>query len=226
MERGCLTGLCTVRRATSRSSWGMKSSFGRNCINRSSISWIATSSHCGQLYNKGRCDSGGRLCSTYYPWSRRLLPRLLRAASGASSPSKGVGLQSNRAAGSWSLLTATSRPRHPHDKRLAGADMEATGHFATSGLFMVDPIHTKALHVYKDGKRRTISYWCDTCSSRTTRRGFAGAVSRRLSSTSRTTTSNEGRERRAYPAAYVPRLLITPQNSARRGHRGGATYRR
>jgi hypothetical protein len=54
-----------------------------------------------------------------------------------------------------------------NDKRLAGADMEATGHFATSGQFVVDPIHTKALHVYKDGKRHTISYWCDTCSIRT-----------------------------------------------------------
>jgi hypothetical protein len=54
-----------------------------------------------------------------------------------------------------------------NDKRLAGADMEATGHLAASGLFVVDPIHTKALHVYKDGKRHTISYWCDTCSIRT-----------------------------------------------------------
>ena len=54
-----------------------------------------------------------------------------------------------------------------NDKRLAGVDMEATGHFANSGLFTVDPIHTKALHVYKDGKRHTISYWCDTCSIRT-----------------------------------------------------------
>jgi hypothetical protein len=54
-----------------------------------------------------------------------------------------------------------------NDKRLAGADMEATGHFAAPGLFVVDPIHTKALHVYKDGKRHTISYWCDTCSIRT-----------------------------------------------------------
>ena len=54
-----------------------------------------------------------------------------------------------------------------NDKRLAGADMEATGHFGASGLFTVDPIHTKALHVYKDGKRHTISYWCATCSIRT-----------------------------------------------------------
>jgi len=54
-----------------------------------------------------------------------------------------------------------------NDKRLAGADMEATGHFTAPGRFVVDPIHTKALHVYKDGKRHTISYWCDTCSIRT-----------------------------------------------------------
>src|SRR3979490_3314712 len=39
-----------------------------------------------------------------------------------------------------------------NDKRLAGADLEATGHVAISGLFMVDPIHTKALHAYKDSK--------------------------------------------------------------------------
>ena len=53
-----------------------------------------------------------------------------------------------------------------NDKRLAGADLEAAGHFA-GAVFMVDPIHTKALHVHKDGKRLTISYWCDTCSIRT-----------------------------------------------------------
>ena len=53
------------------------------------------------------------------------------------------------------------------DKRLADADLEATGHFASSGLFVVDPIHTKALHVYHDGQRHTISYWCNTCSIRT-----------------------------------------------------------
>src|SRR5260370_39951312 len=54
-----------------------------------------------------------------------------------------------------------------NDRRVPGADMEATGHFTTSGLFIVDAIHTNSLHVYKDGKRRTLSYWCDTCSIRT-----------------------------------------------------------
>jgi len=53
------------------------------------------------------------------------------------------------------------------DKRLAGADVEAAGHFASAGLFVVDPIHTKALHVYHGGKRHTITYWCEVCSIRT-----------------------------------------------------------
>src|SRR5438105_15664388 len=43
------------------------------------------------------------------------------------------------------------------DKRLAGADLGATGHFASPDKFIVDPIHTKALPVYHDGKRHTIS---------------------------------------------------------------------
>src|ERR1051326_1830110 len=41
------------------------------------------------------------------------------------------------------------------DKRLAGADLEATGHFTKPDLFLVDPIHTKALHVYHGEIRHT-----------------------------------------------------------------------
>jgi hypothetical protein len=48
------------------------------------------------------------------------------------------------------------------DTRLAGADLQAVGHFASP-----DPIYTKALHVYKNGKRFSVSYWCATCSIRT-----------------------------------------------------------
>ena len=32
---------------------------------------------------------------------------------------------------------------------------------------MVDPMHTKAMFVYKDGKKSRITYWCDLCSIRT-----------------------------------------------------------
>lgn len=53
------------------------------------------------------------------------------------------------------------------DKRLAGADLEAIGHFNSPDRFEVDPIHTRALFVHKDGKRLYIAYWCDVCYIRT-----------------------------------------------------------
>ena len=54
-----------------------------------------------------------------------------------------------------------------NDKRLAGFDLEAKGRFTAPGRFQVDPIHTRAMFVFKDGKARLITYWCDTCSIRT-----------------------------------------------------------
>jgi hypothetical protein len=53
-----------------------------------------------------------------------------------------------------------------NDKRLRGAHLEVKGHF-DGGLFAVDPIHTDALHVHKDGKRLIITYWCELCAIRT-----------------------------------------------------------
>ncbi|MDQ6700579.1 MAG: hypothetical protein M3Z36_10385, partial [Acidobacteriota bacterium] len=53
------------------------------------------------------------------------------------------------------------------DKRLAGADLEVRGHYTAGDVFMVDPMHTKAMFVYKDGKKSRITYWCDLCSIRT-----------------------------------------------------------
>ena len=53
-----------------------------------------------------------------------------------------------------------------NDKRLAGFDLEAKGHFTAPEHFLVDPIHTRALMVFKDGKAKLITYWCDTCSIR------------------------------------------------------------
>jgi hypothetical protein len=52
------------------------------------------------------------------------------------------------------------------DKRLAGMEMEAKGHFTAADHFQVDPFYTHALHVIKDGKRLRITYWCDVCSIR------------------------------------------------------------
>jgi hypothetical protein len=54
-----------------------------------------------------------------------------------------------------------------NDKRLAGFDLEAKGRFTAPARFQVDPIHTRAMFVFKEGKARLITYWCDTCSIRT-----------------------------------------------------------
>lgn len=53
------------------------------------------------------------------------------------------------------------------DKRLANSDLEAKGHFSSTGVFTIDPIHTHAMFVHKDGKKLAITYWCDVCSIRT-----------------------------------------------------------
>jgi hypothetical protein len=54
-----------------------------------------------------------------------------------------------------------------NDKRLAGFDLEAKGHYTAPDQFLVDPIHTKAMFVHKDGHVKVITYWCDVCSIRT-----------------------------------------------------------
>ena len=54
-----------------------------------------------------------------------------------------------------------------NDKRLAGFDLEARGHFTAPDQFLVDPIHTTAMFVHKDGHVKVITYWCDVCSIRT-----------------------------------------------------------
>lgn len=54
-----------------------------------------------------------------------------------------------------------------NDKRLTGADLEIKGHFAAPDRFTVNPIHTHAMVVVKNGKRYAITYWCDTCAIRT-----------------------------------------------------------
>jgi hypothetical protein len=54
-----------------------------------------------------------------------------------------------------------------NDKRLDGMDLEVIGRFRATDTFVINPIHTKAMFVHKDGKRLYITYWCDVCSIRT-----------------------------------------------------------
>jgi hypothetical protein len=53
-----------------------------------------------------------------------------------------------------------------NDARLAGVDFEAVGKPAAD-QFAINPIHTHALYVHKDGKRLMVTYWCDVCAIRT-----------------------------------------------------------
>ncbi len=53
-----------------------------------------------------------------------------------------------------------------HDTRLNGFDVAAKGHYTAAGHFLIDPIHTRALLVRKDGALKLITYWCDVCSIR------------------------------------------------------------
>jgi hypothetical protein len=58
-----------------------------------------------------------------------------------------------------------------NDSRLAGFELEARGHFAAPGSFVVDPIHMRALRAFQDGKPKLITYWCDVCSLRFSKPG-------------------------------------------------------
>ena len=54
-----------------------------------------------------------------------------------------------------------------NDERLRGSDFEAIGHVTSPYHFDIDPITSRALFVYKDGKRKVVTYWCDVCYIRT-----------------------------------------------------------
>jgi hypothetical protein len=54
-----------------------------------------------------------------------------------------------------------------NDPRLADSEFEAVGRRISPAAFEVDPIHSRAMFVYKDGKRLAVSYWCDICYIRT-----------------------------------------------------------
>lgn len=52
------------------------------------------------------------------------------------------------------------------DARLKDEDFEAVGRFRAPSRFVVDPIHERALFVWRNGKRLVVTYWCDVCSIR------------------------------------------------------------
>jgi hypothetical protein len=53
-----------------------------------------------------------------------------------------------------------------HDARLSSDDFEAIGQWAGAEEFEINPIHLRAMFVYRGGKRLVITYWCAICSIR------------------------------------------------------------
>lgn len=53
------------------------------------------------------------------------------------------------------------------DARLTGTEIEAVGRFTAPGHLTVDPIHTFALFAWRNGKKFSVTYWCDVCAIRT-----------------------------------------------------------
>jgi len=53
------------------------------------------------------------------------------------------------------------------DLRLKDEEFEAVGEFTGQGRFRIDPIHERALFIYRGGKRLVITYWCEVCGIRT-----------------------------------------------------------
>lgn len=52
------------------------------------------------------------------------------------------------------------------DERIKDDDFEAIGTRRSDGSFEINPIHLRALFVYRGGKRLVITYWCAVCSIR------------------------------------------------------------
>ena len=52
------------------------------------------------------------------------------------------------------------------DSRLNGFDVQAKGHYTGAQRFAVDPMHTRAVMVRKEGGLKMVTYWCDVCSIR------------------------------------------------------------
>jgi hypothetical protein len=52
------------------------------------------------------------------------------------------------------------------DQRLNGYEVEAKGHYAAPGRFVIDPFYTRGLVARQDGKIKIITYYCHVCNIR------------------------------------------------------------
>jgi hypothetical protein len=89
----------------------------------------------------------------------------LRGVLGAGPENKPV----LRTPGGQSVFLSGDSPTEGvlRDRRLAGTEIEVVGRLEAADRLMVNPIHTRALFSWKNGKRQYITYWCEVCSIRT-----------------------------------------------------------
>lgn len=52
------------------------------------------------------------------------------------------------------------------DERLAREEFELRGKFTAPEAFTIDPIHLRAIFVWRGGQKLIVTYWCDVCAIR------------------------------------------------------------
>lgn len=52
------------------------------------------------------------------------------------------------------------------DERLASDEFELRGRFTAPDAFTIDPIHLRAIFVWRSGRKLAVTYWCDVCAIR------------------------------------------------------------
>jgi len=102
-------------------------------------------------------------------WMLPWLPAVVLRAQGTESAR-------GRVAGDLKLRLADGRvvglggdtesSRVLRDERLARDEFELRGRFTAPDAFVIDPIHLRAIFVWRDGRKLAVTYWCDVCAIR------------------------------------------------------------
>jgi hypothetical protein len=99
------------------------------------------------------------------PWLAALV---LRGAEGGSVRGRVAGeLKLKTADGRMIGLSGDAESEAVlRDERLAREEFELRGKFTAPGAFSIDPIHLRAIFVWRGGQKLVVTYWCDVCAIR------------------------------------------------------------
>ncbi|MBI4889706.1 MAG: hypothetical protein HY821_03710 [Acidobacteria bacterium] len=109
--------------------------------------------------------------------TRRSILSLLPAGALAARAEQGERLRGRlRSAGAELIFEGPNGPvalsgdadslRVMRDPRLRNDEFELNGHTPAAGRFSIDPIHTRAIFVWRKGRRLVVTYWCAVCAIR------------------------------------------------------------